>query len=366
MRRLAGLGSSPSGTRAHRRPRPAAADPLRPAPPPRRAHPRPGHPAHQPPRPRQTHRDHARRPPPYVHDPPLLEPAGVSDAAAIRKMFGDYRSTLAEERRRLLDRYRFVDAARKVVGVGSVGTRCFIVLLAGRDTDDPLFLQIEEATRSVIEDHVLYHGPLHPTPVTASSGTAPPPGGERHLPRLDGEAQLRALSTGASCATCRRVPADVAVMCPDELARLRPAVWRRPVPRPRPPRRPHRHRRLPRQDGPLRPRRRRVRPALRATRRIATTPSLRRAVSEGVLTATPAPDQSVGHRMRRSKARAGLRSYCAVQPQHRRQLSPCSRRRRVRRCIHGLATLARRPRSGLPVPVLIVQHPGPAPPHRAG
>ncbi|MBO1333282.1 DUF2252 domain-containing protein [Streptomyces sp. VRA16 Mangrove soil] len=98
-----------------------------------------------------------------VHDPPLLEPAGVSDAAAIRKMFGDYRSTLAEERRRLLDRYRFVDAARKVVGVGSVGTRCFIVLLAGRDADDPLFLQIKEATRSVLEEHVPYHGPyVHP------------------------------------------------------------------------------------------------------------------------------------------------------------------------------------------------------------
>ncbi|MEV5612997.1 DUF2252 domain-containing protein [Streptomyces sp. NPDC052225] len=98
-----------------------------------------------------------------IHDPPLLEPAGVTDAAAIRKMFGDYRSTLAEERRRLLDRYRFVDAARKVVGVGSVGTRCFIVLLAGRDADDPLFLQIKEATRSVIEEHIPYHGPyIHP------------------------------------------------------------------------------------------------------------------------------------------------------------------------------------------------------------
>ncbi|QNS06627.1 DUF2252 domain-containing protein [Streptomyces xanthii] len=98
-----------------------------------------------------------------VHDPPLLQPAGVTDAAAIRKMFGDYRSTLTEDRRRLLDRYRFVDAARKVVGIGSVGTRCFIVLLAGRDADDPLFLQIKEATRSVVEEHTPYHGPyLHP------------------------------------------------------------------------------------------------------------------------------------------------------------------------------------------------------------
>ncbi|WST81384.1 DUF2252 domain-containing protein [Streptomyces sp. NBC_01136] len=97
-----------------------------------------------------------------VHDPPLLEPAGVSDMAALRKIFFDYRSTLTEERRLLLDRYRFADAARKVVGVGSVGTRCFVVLLTGRDADDPLFLQIKEATKSVLEDH-LPGGPyIHP------------------------------------------------------------------------------------------------------------------------------------------------------------------------------------------------------------
>lgn len=97
-----------------------------------------------------------------VHVPPLLEPAGAPDMAALRKIFSDYRSTLAEERRLLLDRYRFVDAARKVVGVGSVGTRCFIVLLSGRDADDPLFLQMKEATKSVLEEH-LPGGPyVHP------------------------------------------------------------------------------------------------------------------------------------------------------------------------------------------------------------
>ncbi|GGV15799.1 DUF2252 domain-containing protein [Streptomyces spectabilis] len=97
-----------------------------------------------------------------IHDPPLLEPAGAPDMAALRKIFGDYRSTLAEERRLLLDRYRFVDAARKVVGVGSVGTRCFVVLLTGRDTDDPLFLQIKEAVRSVLEEHLPTGPYLHP------------------------------------------------------------------------------------------------------------------------------------------------------------------------------------------------------------
>ncbi|AVH61500.1 DUF2252 domain-containing protein [Streptomyces dengpaensis] len=97
-----------------------------------------------------------------VQDPPLLEPAGAPDMASLRKIFSDYRSTLSEERRLLLDRYRFVDAARKVVGVGSVGTRCFIVLLAGRDADDPLFLQIKEARKSVLEEH-LPSGPyVHP------------------------------------------------------------------------------------------------------------------------------------------------------------------------------------------------------------
>ncbi|MFF1954921.1 DUF2252 family protein, partial [Kitasatospora herbaricolor] len=72
----------------------------------------------------------------------------------IGRVFGEYRSTLPEERRLLLDRYHFVDAARKVVGVGSVGTRSFIVLLNGRDEQDPLFLQIKEAGPSVLEDHL--------------------------------------------------------------------------------------------------------------------------------------------------------------------------------------------------------------------
>lgn len=97
-----------------------------------------------------------------IHDPPLLEPAGASDSASLRKIFSDYRSTLSEERRLLLDRYRFVDAARKVVGVGSVGMRCFVVLLAGRNDDDPLFLQIKEARKSVLEEY-LPSGPyVHP------------------------------------------------------------------------------------------------------------------------------------------------------------------------------------------------------------
>src|SRR5262249_7159535 len=59
-----------------------------------------------------------------------------------------------EDRRHLLEEFRWVDLARKVVGVGSVGTRCWILLLLGRDGDDPLFLQIKEAQPSVLEPYL--------------------------------------------------------------------------------------------------------------------------------------------------------------------------------------------------------------------
>ena len=72
----------------------------------------------------------------------------------IREQFRAYRATLQDDRRKLLERFEVVDVARKVVGVGSVGTRAFIVLLQGRDAHDPLFLQVKEATASVLEPHV--------------------------------------------------------------------------------------------------------------------------------------------------------------------------------------------------------------------
>ena len=65
-------------------------------------------------------------------------------------MFVRYRQTLQSDRRRLLEEFRIVDVARKVVGVGSVGTRVWIVLLLGRDGNDPLFLQAKEAQASVL------------------------------------------------------------------------------------------------------------------------------------------------------------------------------------------------------------------------
>jgi uncharacterized protein (DUF2252 family) len=74
--------------------------------------------------------------------------------ATISGLLSKYRRSLPSDRRVLLDRYWFIDMARKVVGVGSVGTRCWIVLLHGRDEDDPLFLQVKEAQQSVIAEHV--------------------------------------------------------------------------------------------------------------------------------------------------------------------------------------------------------------------
>jgi uncharacterized protein (DUF2252 family) len=72
----------------------------------------------------------------------------------LHEQFRAYRATLQDDRRHLLERFEIVDAARKVVGVGSVGTRAFIVLLQGRDAQDPLFLQVKEATASVLEAYL--------------------------------------------------------------------------------------------------------------------------------------------------------------------------------------------------------------------
>ncbi len=98
----------------------------------------------------------------FKSDPPLLVPASelVSDAEwrgfweAMAGSIRSYRRTLAKDRRHLLDHYHFVDLARKVVGVGSVGTRCWVALLLGRGGQDPLFLQVKEAQTSVLEPYL--------------------------------------------------------------------------------------------------------------------------------------------------------------------------------------------------------------------
>jgi hypothetical protein len=95
-------------------------------------------------------------------DPPLIVPIGdlLDRAAAVRldlsarKLLESYLSSLSRDRRRLLAHFRYADLARKVVGVGSVGTRCWVILLLGRNSSEPLFLQAKEASRSVLERFV--------------------------------------------------------------------------------------------------------------------------------------------------------------------------------------------------------------------
>ena len=100
--------------------------------------------------------------PRIISDPPLIEP--IEDLAqgveaeelteALHDVLRAYRKTLPHDRKALLEQFRLVHVARKVVGVGSVGTRAWIALMLGRDEVDPLFLQIKEAQPSVLEDHL--------------------------------------------------------------------------------------------------------------------------------------------------------------------------------------------------------------------
>ncbi|HEY7828549.1 MAG TPA: DUF2252 family protein, partial [Candidatus Limnocylindrales bacterium] len=90
-----------------------------------------------------------------VDDPPLIQHHPLEEEPELlEQVFTNYRATMAQSRREFLERYRFVDYALKVVGVGSVATRCFIVILAGRGAGDPLVLQAKEATASVLEPFV--------------------------------------------------------------------------------------------------------------------------------------------------------------------------------------------------------------------
>ena len=162
----------------------------------------------------------------------------------VEEQFRAYKATLSDNRRQLLDRFTIVDMARKVVGVGSVGTRAFMVLLQGRDSGDPLFLQVKEATTSVLEDHL-----------PKSRYNTP---GQRVV---EGQRLMQAASD-IFLGWTRGVQANryyywrqlrdmkasalVEVMSPFGDDVLRPDVRLDPRPRPRPIRRPHRHRRIPR------------------------------------------------------------------------------------------------------------------------
>jgi uncharacterized protein (DUF2252 family) len=95
----------------------------------------------------------------FVSNPPLMVPAeeAFTDVYSYQNLthllgaLSDYRETLTGDRQRLLDKYEFTDLARKVVGVGSVGTRCWVAHFVGRDNSDPLILQVKEAEPAVGE-----------------------------------------------------------------------------------------------------------------------------------------------------------------------------------------------------------------------
>jgi len=101
--------------------------------------------------------------PRIISEPPLLVPISELIPAETERadfegqltgLIAKYRRTLETDRRYLLEQFEFCDMARKVVGVGSVGTRCWIILMLGRDETDPLFLQVKEAEASVLSRFV--------------------------------------------------------------------------------------------------------------------------------------------------------------------------------------------------------------------
>ena len=89
----------------------------------------------------------------FLEEPPLLTHVEECHPGWVEEVLARYRTSLPDERRMLLGRFRALDAARKVVGVGSVGTRCYVVLLLGDRHDDPLLLQVKQAGTSVLEPY---------------------------------------------------------------------------------------------------------------------------------------------------------------------------------------------------------------------
>ena len=212
-----------------------------------------------------------------IADPPLivpiedLLPPGRSASEVeeeLRGLIRSYRRTLETDRRQLLEDFEYVHMARKVVGVGSVGTRAWILLLLGRDGQDPLFLQAKEAQESVLERFVgksRYHN--HGQRVVAGQRLMQAASdiflGWQRVDRLRraGPRLLRSAAAGLEGLGGRRHhgrPGDDAV---------RADVRGDPRPRPRPLRRPDRHRLLPGQQRRLRPGHRRLLQRLRRPER---------------------------------------------------------------------------------------------------
>ena len=127
-----------------------------------------------------------------ISDPPMIVPVEevFADVQAdaiyeqIRAVLGKYRRTLQSDRRHLLEQFTLVQVARKVVGVGSVGTRAWIVLMDAADGVEPLFLQAKEAQPSVLAEYCRAQ-PVRQPGRARRGRAAPAAGPERHLPGLD-------------------------------------------------------------------------------------------------------------------------------------------------------------------------------------
>ena len=186
-----------------------------------------------------------------VHAPPFIVRLEKHEAEIrewLTELFTAYYESLEDSRKRLLARYRLMDVAHKVVGVGSVGTRCFVSYWEGNGEDDPLFLQVKQANASLLEPYLgrsEYERPGHRV-VTGQRlmqatndiflGYAHSLGHDyfiRQLYDMKGSANLERHSRDLSPALCRHCAAQ---------------CW----PAPRPHGRCRRDRRLPRQVRPLR------------------------------------------------------------------------------------------------------------------
>ena len=122
---------------------------------------------------------------------------------AARRRCGATGQSLQSDRRVLLEEFRLVDFARKVVGVGSVGTRAWIALMLGRDDDEPLFLQFKEAQASVLEEFTAKSEYRQPRPA-GRRRPASDAGEQRHLPRL-GARRGRPRRPGSETSTARQL-----------------------------------------------------------------------------------------------------------------------------------------------------------------
>ena len=219
-----------------------------------------------------------------VSQPPVVIPArdlapsiGMSAEQledTIHEQFRAYRATLQDDRRHLLERFQVVDVARKVVGVGSVGTRAFIVLLQGRDQQDPLFLQVKEATASVLEDHLPKSRYHQPGERVVQGQRMMQAASDIYLGWTKGVEEGRYLYWRQL--RDMKGAALVETMAPITLSYLRALLRGNPGTSARPIRRPDRARRLPRRQRQVRPVHRRLLPPLRRPKRPGLPLVLRR------------------------------------------------------------------------------------------